>query len=58
MAFDSTAPAASSTPSSSLPFVSTDRLAQTWRLELVGGSTRRHVDGEGWLLREWGDVVV
>ena len=49
MAFDSTAPAAFSLQGRSLPFVSSDRLAHSAGLELGGrGSTRRHVDGEGW----------
>lgn len=37
VAFDSAAPAASSPPRSSPPFVSTDRLARTGGLELVEG---------------------
>lgn len=37
VAFDSTAPAASSPPSNSSPFVSTDRLAQTREIRASGG---------------------
>lgn len=48
VAFDSPAPAASSLAGRSPPFVSTGWLAQAWGLELQGGSTKRHVGGEGW----------
>lgn len=54
MAFDSAAPAASSLPGSSSPFVSTDCLARTGGLELVGGFNQEACCWERVVLREVG----
>lgn len=58
MAFDSTAPAASSPPSSYSPFVSSNHLAQRERLQPVREAIRGHVNRNGWLAREVGGCRV